>query len=94
MLNKAITNYIGDSRLSPILLENYKYDSNNNLIEQSINNQKYNFFYKNNFNEILDYISFDSLNFIIYLMSIIDILIKRFITIISINLLTKSIIFL
>lgn len=94
MLNKAITKYIGDTRLSPILLENYKYDSNNNLIEQSINNQKYNFFYKNNFNEILDYISFDSLNFIIYLMSIIDILIKRFITIISINLLTKSIIFL
>lgn len=25
--------------------------------------QKYNFFYKNNFNEILDYISFDSFKF-------------------------------
>ncbi len=63
MLNKAITKYIGDTRLSPILLENYKYDSNNNLIEQSINNQKYNFFYKNDFNKTLDYISFDSFKF-------------------------------
>ena len=63
MLNKAITKYIGDTRLSPILLENYKYDSNNNLIEQSINNQKYNFFYKNDFNKTLDYILFNSFKF-------------------------------
>ena len=56
-------NIINIKNNSISLLENYKYDSNNNLIEQSINNQKYNFFYKNDFNKTLDYISFDSFKF-------------------------------
>ena len=56
-------NIINIKNNSISLLENYKYDSNNNLIEQSINNQKYNFFYKDDFNKTLDYIYFDSFKF-------------------------------
>ena len=57
-------NIINIKNNSISLLENYKYDSNNNLIEQSINNQKYNFFYKNDFHEIINYISFKIYSFI------------------------------